>query len=1223
MGEGWILIACGLLATPFVALAFAISARIRAREADRAARDLKQEVDSLMDRLIRHEQRIARLEQGSPGIPAAGAAGPLRDRREPIPPPPAMAVGRTPSPRAEVPDQAGIPLSPLPPPVAGGGLPPEAPPAKEPIAPAAEPPVILPVPPAPHEGLPPEVVRKPAPAFEPAAAPPPFVPRPAFLATEAEEEVGGRAPKEGGWERRLGIALPVWIGAVALILSGAFLVKYSVERGWLGPGARVTLAVLLGMALLGAGEWLRKRTAMTAQGASAAGVAVLYAAFLAGTILYHLISPWAGFSLLALTTAAAVGLSLRQGMVVAVLGLVGGFFTPYWIGVVSASPARLFAYLLMLQAALILVTRKRRWNALAALTLVMGLGAAFHRLASGTVAADAPWIGLFLLVSAGAFLLAARGWAPSPIPQESGGLGTMSALLGYGALIGAFVVLAILAARTRFGLMEWAFLGILAGASLALGRLDAAYDRMPWVSFGVTILLAGGWVAQSAANQRADVWIVAAGMALVYGFGAWVAHHGSRLPASWATLSAAGGLAAFGLAWWVDKLHGTSVAHWGTVSLALAVLYLAASVSAASPTRRSRYGEATLAAFCVAVTAFVSLTVPLELETHWLTVAWALEAGALAWLLLKLRVKALGYLGLLLGAAVAVRLLLNPEVLRYPLGSLPVLNWILYGYGIPVVAFALAAYWYERADWKPEAGAFTWGAAALLFALLTLEVRQGFHPGRLAGPLPRIVEWATYSHLWLAAGLIALTAFLKWRKTAVGLAGLAFMGLAAGKILLFDCLLANPLWTPDHVGAIPVLNWLLYVYALPALGFTAAAWLLGRSHWDLARNAAAAAATVLAMVFLVAEVRQAFHPSGLPGAGPSLVEWGTYSAVILSAGLLLLLAYVRWGRETVRNASVAFFLVAVVKIGLVDVLSANPLWNHSPVGPWPLLNWLLYVYGLPALLLALVQPAWRRDRQEAASLLAVIRSAAVILAWACLSLEVRQLFHGPFLDSGRFTLMEVSTYTNLWLVMAAGLLLAWVRWRGGVELWGARLLYGMATVKLVLLDVLLCSPLLWHQDVGGLPVLNGLLYVYGLPIFLLALVARVPAGESWRSVAAPSALYGGLGLGLLLLTLEVRQFFHPHFLDGGGPTDVENYAYSAAWILFALLLLGVGILKQGKGPRVASLAVMFLAVTKVFVYDLRHLQDLYRVGSFLALGLSLLFISYLYQRFVFAEVSRA
>ena len=79
----------------------------------------------------------------------------------------------------------------------------------------------------------------------------------------------------------------------------------------------------------------------------------------------------------------------------------------------------------------------------------------------------------------------------------------------------------------------------------------------------------------------------------------------------------------------------------------------------------------------------------------------------------------------------------------------------------------------------------------------------------------------------------------------------------------------------------------------------------------------------------------------------------------------------------------------------------------------------------------------------------------------------------------------------------------------------------------------------------------------------------------------------------------------------------ERYAYSAAWVLYGIGLLLAGIARRGPILRFGSLAVMLLAVAKVFLYDTARLSDLYRVLSFLGLGASLLLLGFLYQRYVF------
>jgi uncharacterized membrane protein len=86
---------------------------------------------------------------------------------------------------------------------------------------------------------------------------------------------------------------------------------------------------------------------------------------------------------------------------------------------------------------------------------------------------------------------------------------------------------------------------------------------------------------------------------------------------------------------------------------------------------------------------------------------------------------------------------------------------------------------------------------------------------------------------------------------------------------------------------------------------------------------------------------------------------------------------------------------------------------------------------------------------------------------------------------------------------------------------------------------------------------------------------------------------------------------------GTPPGDAELYAYSAVWLGLALALLGIAILRQVASLRYASLALLMVTVAKVFLIDMSELTGLYRVASFMGLGLFLVGIGYLYQRFVF------
>jgi len=47
-----------------------------------------------------------------------------------------------------------------------------------------------------------------------------------------------------------------------------------------------------------------------------------------------------------------------------------------------------------------------------------------------------------------------------------------------------------------------------------------------------------------------------------------------------------------------------------------------------------------------------------------------------------------------------------------------------------------------------------------------------------------------------------------------------------------------------------------------------------------------------------------------------------------------------------------------------------------------------------------------------------------------------------------------------------------------------------------------------------------------------------------------------------------------------------------------------------------TFSLLLVTIVKVFLYDLGHLQDLYRVASLAGLAISLILVSLLYQRFV-------
>jgi uncharacterized membrane protein len=113
------------------------------------------------------------------------------------------------------------------------------------------------------------------------------------------------------------------------------------------------------------------------------------------------------------------------------------------------------------------------------------------------------------------------------------------------------------------------------------------------------------------------------------------------------------------------------------------------------------------------------------------------------------------------------------------------------------------------------------------------------------------------------------------------------------------------------------------------------------------------------------------------------------------------------------------------------------------------------------------------------------------------------------------------------------------------------------------------------------------------------------------------AAAGALLLAFVWVTLETKHAFQGSRLVAWHRSDGEYYAYSLAWLCFAFALLAAGLWRSKPALRYGALAVLLVAVLKVFISDMAGLQGLYRVASFLGLGLSLVAIGWIYQRFVY------
>src|SRR5208283_1604305 len=207
---------------------------------------------------------------------------------------------------------------------------------------------------------------------------------------EPQPEVAA-VPRPGvpaiNWEQFMGVKLFAWVGGLALFLGVAFFVKYSFDNNLVPPELRVAIGFVTGLGLLVGGVVMsRKNYPALSQTLCATGVVILYAVTFACHSIYkfQFFDVIPTFLLMVLITTTAFLLAARlNAMVVALLGMLGGFLTPILISTGQDNPLGLFGYIAILNAGLIVVALNRRWHFLTALA------------AAGTAFMQIGWAGKF------------------------------------------------------------------------------------------------------------------------------------------------------------------------------------------------------------------------------------------------------------------------------------------------------------------------------------------------------------------------------------------------------------------------------------------------------------------------------------------------------------------------------------------------------------------------------------------------------------------------------------------------------------------------------------------------------------------------------------------------------------------------------------------------------------------------------------------------------------
>jgi len=153
------------------------------------------------------------------------------------------------------------------------------------------------------------------------------------------------------------------VGIVVLVAGIGFFLKWSIDRGLLGPQARVALSTTAGLAMLIFGtRLLGGRYGVLGQGFLGGGLATLYFSVFAAHRLFGLVDTGTAFALMGAVTLLAGGIAVRfDSILVAVLGIIGGYGTPLMFATADPNLPALFGYLLVLGGGVLAICFWRNW----------------------------------------------------------------------------------------------------------------------------------------------------------------------------------------------------------------------------------------------------------------------------------------------------------------------------------------------------------------------------------------------------------------------------------------------------------------------------------------------------------------------------------------------------------------------------------------------------------------------------------------------------------------------------------------------------------------------------------------------------------------------------------------------------------------------------------------------------------------------------------------------
>ncbi len=313
------------------------------------------------------------------------------------------------------------------------------------------------------------------------------------------------------------------------------------------------------------------------------------------------------------------------------------------------------------------------------------------------------------------------------------------------------------------------------------------------------------------------------------------------------------------------------------------------------------------------------------------------------------------------------------------------------------------------------------------------------------------------------------------------------------------------------------------------------------------------------------------------------------------------------------NVALPAWLFKLASIAILIRLTASPWLEQYAEETLFTLHWSIVVYPLVLGILWLA-----RRLQQSPSIKNWLGGAMLHVLALMVTTETSYLLMGQYPQFGDMSFKQSVLMAMNWLILSAVYL-----WRSQYssmkrlyQVFAAILITGVATIHI---DIsFINNPFMTIQETGSNIVFNWLLPLWLVPAALLFSLTKSQVLKNLSRGAQLTKLFTIIAAVFTVFYVNglIRTSFNPYLrIDFNAFDSAELYTYSIVWLFAAIgLIVWAKKFLNEKLNRI-GFSILAIVVLKAFVVDMAHLEGILRAASFIGLGLSLVALGWLFQRF--------